>query len=191
MRSSGSTRSPRREPAIRLYLVRIGDDHPKACTGLRILRRGLARPPPRDPDRNARPVLLDPHADRPLSPADRAAAETGGLVAVDCSWNRLAERGGYPRDLGVRGTRRRLPWLLAANPQHFGRLAELNTAEALAAGLYLLGEVERARGLLADFPGGPGFFELNGPALEAYRSAGDDEGVRTAERRSFGQPPPS
>lgn len=188
MRSSGSTRPPSRRAKVALWLAVAGEDHPKACTGRRLLRRRLALPAgfvrrPRHP-----PILLDPHAALPLSPADRAVAEAGGVVAVDCSWNRLADRGGYPAELGgLRGLgpRRRLPFLIAANPQHFGRLAELNTAEALGAALYVLGEARRAAEVLAVSPGGATFLALNRERLEGYASAADAAGVRGAEARFF------
>lgn len=110
------------------------------------------------------------------------------MLGVDCSWNRVAERGGLPSAvpwLSRLGHRRRLPLLVAGNPQHFGRLAELNTAEAFAAALWVLGEPERARSLLGPFAGGPGFFELNREPLERYASAADADAVRAAEAEFF------
>lgn len=85
-----------------------------------------------------------------------------------------------------RGHRRRLPYLLAGNPQHYGRLAELNTAEALAAALWILGEKERAQALLAGFSGGTEFFRINQVYLSRYAACTDGEAIRTAERDLFG-----
>lgn len=179
-------RSPRPEAPLALFVDRLGDDDPKLCTGHRLLRRRLAGPPPARPG-PGRLVVLDPYAEVPVSREDRERGEgLAGVLAVDCSWNRLGARG------RLRGARRRgelprrLPWLLAANPQHFGRVGELNTAEALAAALFLYGEPERARSLLAAFPGGGTFFELNAPAIDEYAEAPDAEGVRAVERRRFG-----
>lgn len=190
MRSSARSPSPPREGEVPLFLERVGDDHPKACTGRRLLDRGLARPAFRA-SHGVRGLVLDPHAERPLSLADRPAGLRGGLLAVDCSWNRLGATGRFPGEAGEARrsrTARRLPWLLAANPQHFGRLAELNTAEALAAGLYLLGEEARARALLDGFPGGRSFFALNATSLAAYRAAPDADGILAAELRLAGSP---
>jgi pre-rRNA-processing protein TSR3 len=139
--------------------------------------------------RDPRPVLLDPHAPTPLSQADRAAAEKGGLLAVDCSWNQLARRGGLPEGTTGRrdsALRRRLPLLLAANPQHFGRLGELNTVEALSAGLYVLGAAEHAARLLEGFRGGPAFLDINRERLDRYADASDADQVVAAERSLFG-----
>jgi pre-rRNA-processing protein TSR3 len=82
--------------------------------------------------------------------------------------------------------RRRLPWLVAANPQHHGRFAELNTAEALAASLFVLGEATRARRLLAPFAGGETFFELNAAPLAAYVRAEAADAILAAEAETWG-----
>ena len=189
MRSSGSTNNPPRETPVRLFIALAGEDHPKACTGRRLLARGLARAPRARSDRPARPITLDPHAAHPLSPDDRPRAETAGLLAVDCSWNQLAARGRLPPDSPDPAhppPRRRLPILVAANPQHYGRLTELNTVEALAAAVYVLGSPAQAAHLLEGFRGGPQFLEINRPRLDAYAAAGDADGVRAVERELFG-----
>jgi pre-rRNA-processing protein TSR3 len=76
--------------------------------------------------------------------------------------------------------------LVAANPQHFGRVAELNTAEALAAALFLVGRAHEASSLLEGFAGGTAFLEVNRERLVRYRSAGSREEVVQAEREVFG-----
>ena len=194
MRSSGSTRSPPPESPVRLFIALAGEDHPKACTGRRLLARGLARPARGGSDRPARPITLDPHAAHPLSSEDRARADASGLLAVDCSWNQLASRGRLPTDAGDSARpppRRRLPILVAANPQHYGRLTELNTVEALSAAVYLLGRPVQAARLLDGFRGGGQFLEINRERLDAYAAAADAEAVRAVERDLFGGEDPS
>ncbi len=78
--------------------------------------------------------------------------------------------------------------LLAGNPQHFGRLGELNTAEALAAGLWVLGASTAARQLLAGFAGGPAFLEMNAERLGRYVRAATPERIVDEERALFGPP---
>jgi len=187
MRSSAST--PSRSPShrIRLLVLVAGEDHPKACTGRRLIRWGRAT----DANRAAHGpgVVLDPFASVPLSGADRGAALRGGLLAVDCSWNRLSDRGALPQgavDRVAAGIRRRLPILVATNPQHYGRLAQLNTVEALAAGAYILGSPPEARTLLEGFHGGAEFLSINAERLDRYRSAADPEATLRAERALFG-----
>ncbi len=186
MRSSGSTRSPSPEPPIPLYLWIAGEDHPRACTGRRLTAAGLVRRldlrrgPPRG-------LLLDPHAPLPLSRADRALAAEG-ISAVDCSWNRLNERGGYPAgpvDRVPPERRRRLPLLLAGNPHHYGRVGELNTAEALAAALTVLGSPAQGRELLDRIGSGDGFLVLNRAPLSDYMTARSAEEVERAESEYF------
>ncbi len=163
----------------------MGDDHPKACTGRRLLHRGLVDRARRESDGRARPLLLDPYATTPLSRADLPIVVTGGLLVVDCSWNRLSDRRSL-RPPGPIAGRRRLPYLLAANPQHFGRLGELNTVEAFGAALDLLGRGDEARRLLDGFHGGPAFFALNAERLDRYRTATAPDEVRAAERELWG-----
>ncbi len=189
MRSSGSTPSPPRRRSLELRIVLAGEDHPKACTGRRLLRWGRAVRAPAEARAAARGVVLDPYAPTPLSPADRRAAEDGGVLAVDCSWNRLSERGRFPgTEAGTRpvGRRRRLPLLVATNPQHYGRVAQLNTVEALSAAVYILGRPLEARDLLAGFRGGDDFLEVNRERLERYRRAAAAEDIGLLERNLFG-----
>lgn len=185
MPSSG--RTPSRSPEPRVLLLFAGEDHPKACTGRRLVSLGLAEVQLASPAPRPRPLLLDPHAETPLSAADRPDAERGGLLGVDCSWNALERRGGYPglAPWLLRLTARRLPWLLAANPQHYGRLAELNTAEAVGAALLILGQPERAQVVLGTFRGGDGFLDLNRSLLDGYVRARSADDVRRTETEHF------
>uniref|UniRef100_A0A915P7L8 non-specific serine/threonine protein kinase n=1 Tax=Meloidogyne floridensis TaxID=298350 RepID=A0A915P7L8_9BILA len=63
---------------------------------------------------------------------------------------------------------RLLPFLLASNPVNYGTPCKLNCAEALAAGLYLIGQKEAAINLLRPFKWGKNFFELNLEAFNLY-----------------------
>jgi pre-rRNA-processing protein TSR3 len=189
MESSGSTRSPPNDRAIRLYLLVAREDHPKACTGRKLIHRKLVQEIRKPAGGPSVPILLDPFSKYPLSPLDRGRARRAGVLAVDCSWNRLSQRGRYPGDARHRADdrpTRRLPWLLAANPQHFGRLGELNTAEALAAALVVLGAERQAERVLAGLRGGEAFLELNRERLRAYAMSEDPAGILAAERRLFG-----
>lgn len=175
---------------VRVWLEVVGDDDPRACSGRRLLRLGRAVEVPSVEGRSPTPIVLDPYARTALSRADRAASRRGGVAAVDCSWNRLARVGGFGAggERGRRSLHRRLPLLLAGNPQHFGRLGELNTVEALAAALFVLGEREAAGRLLAGFAGGREFLSMNHDRFSAYAAAEDADGIRAAERRLFGPP---
>jgi len=76
--------------------------------------------------------------------------------------------------------------LLATNPQHYGRVGELNTAEALGAALCVLGRRAEAVNLLVGFAGGPVFFEVNRERLDRYRRARSSDAILDAEHFLFG-----
>jgi len=189
MRSSGSTRRRRSRATLRLLVRLTGEDHPKACTGRRLLRWGRAVLAGRSNARPPGPVVLDPYAPTPLSSADIERALDGGLLVVDCSWNRLSDRGRFPGEEahGPRqGTHRRLPVLVAANPQHYGRVAQLSTVEAFCAALYILGRAQEAQKVITGFAGGPEFLEINRERLDQYRDAVGPSEVLIAEKELFG-----
>jgi pre-rRNA-processing protein TSR3 len=187
MRSSRNTRSRSAEPLTPLYVWLTGEDHPKACTGRRMLQQGLAQEWRPHTPLARKPILLDPRGDEPLTALDGPRANSSGLLVVDCSWNQLHRRGSFdPAMPGLdKFLHRRLPWLLAGNPQHYGRLGELNSAEAFAAALEIVGDHSTAQRVLDTFAGGPGFLALNVRLLEAYRAARSTDDLRAAEREFF------
>lgn len=148
-----------------------GECDPKRCTALRLRRLGKVEMVFRLRDLPRGAVLLDPRAEKALSPEDRETAERRGLVALDCSWKRLRAQP-FPRGLAPRV----LPYLVAANPTHYGRPTVLSTAEALSAALFILGHRGEAEEMLRPFKWGPSFFDLNLERLEEYaraRSSGE------------------
>jgi pre-rRNA-processing protein TSR3 len=100
----------------------------------------------------------------------------------------LSERGHFEAGSFPADVRRRLPFLLATNPQHFGRVGQLNSAEAFAAALAVLGHESQARELLAPFHGADAFFALNASRLQRYREARTPRATVQAERESFSDP---
>ena len=114
-------------------------------------------------------LLLDPTAERAVSPADR---NLPSITALDCSWEVL--------DTGAVASwrnRRALPYLVAANPVNFGRPLRLTSVEAMAATLYILGEKEQAQEILTPFGWGLRFLEVNADPLEDYAGAKDSAEV--------------
>ena len=146
-----------------------GDDDPEKCTARKLGRFDLAELHRSDA---ATPygVVLNPHAERALSPADRDLGEA--LVALDCSWESAGEA-----TFSLPGEHRALPYLVAANPVNFGRPMRLTTVEALAAGLHVLGEPDHAERLLAKFTWGKTFLELNEEPLRRYSECDDSAAV--------------
>ncbi|MCU4926603.1 DUF367 family protein [Halobacteria archaeon AArc-dxtr1] len=155
---------------MEVHVYYEGDDDPKKCTARRlekfdraILHRSMSAVP--------YGVVLNPHAEQALSPADAEEA-LGTLVALDCSWE-SAEAAAF----SMPGVHRALPFLVAANPVNFGRPFELTTAEALAAALCIFGENEAAADLLEPLRWGETFLELNEEPLRRYADCADSTEV--------------
>ena len=147
-----------------------GDDDPKKCTARRLekfdkatLYRRMEQVP--------YGVVLNPHAERALSPAD-AEAGLGTLVALDCSWE-SAEAASFR----MNGVHRALPFLVAANPVNYGRPFQLTTVEALAAACCIFDEYETAEDLLEPFRWGETFLTLNEEPLRRYSECTDSSEI--------------
>ncbi|HJX04562.1 MAG TPA: DUF367 family protein [Thermoplasmata archaeon] len=164
---------------IRLYAVMEREDDPKKCTAAKLVRFGLVHEVSRPMRVPKRALILDPEAEKALSREDFEPAMRSGLVVLDCSWERLAR---FPK---VRGDlrHRALPFMLAANPTNFGKAQKLSSAEALAASLYIMGEVEHAERLMAKFKWGPVFIDINRERFEEYRACRDSAEVVNAQER--------
>ena len=151
-----------------LHVRYEGDDDPDKCTARKLARFDLV-----DLHRSDRAtpygVVLNPHAEQALSPAD---ATVDRLVALDCSW----ESAGEAR-FSLPGEHRALPYLVAANPVNFGRPMQLTTVEALAAALAIFGDRERAEAILSKFTWGHTFLELNDEPLRRYAECADSTEV--------------
>ncbi|MFB6205652.1 MAG: DUF367 family protein [Haloglomus sp.] len=163
---------------MELHVRYEGDDDPEKCTARRLATfdevelHDSARATPRG-------IVLDPHAERALSPADAGGGTAGGaetaekrLVALDCSWE-TAEAEAFRLD----GPHRALPFLVAANPINYGTPFQLNTAEAFAGALCILGRREQAEELLSHFSWGHTFLELNEEPLRRYADCADSSEV--------------
>ena len=150
-----------------------GDDDPDKCTARKLARFDLVTLHRSD---RATPygVVLNPHAERALSPAD---AGTERVVALDCSW----ESAGEAR-FSLPGDHRALPYLVAANPVNFGRPMRLTTVEALAAAFAIFGDREAAETLLSKFTWGHTFLELNDEPLRRYADCADSTEVVAVQR---------
>lgn len=153
---------------MELHIRYEGDDDPKKCTARKLARFDLAA---LHRSHRATPygVVLNPHAEQALSPAD---SELSRLVALDCSWE-SAEAALFD----LPGEHRALPFLVAANPVNYGRPFQLTTVEALAAALVILGEREHATQILAKFRWGETFLELNAEPLSRYADCEDSTEV--------------
>lgn len=181
-----------------------GDDDPDKCTARKLARFDLA-----ELHRSARAtpsgVVLNPHAERALSPADRRydsdtndsdadgsnasadsnhANRTDRLIALDCSWETAREE-----QFTIRGRHRALPFLVAANPVNYGTPFQLTTVEALAGACCILGERAHAERLLSKFRWGHSFLELNDEPLGRYADCADSAAVVAVQEEYLADEP--
>ncbi len=158
-------------PAFRLLALHLDQDDPRKCSARRLAQFDLATLVTSGHRLPSGGVLLDPRADKALSAEDRNCSS---VVAVDCSWKRAEQ---VFASLERRMPARALPFLVPANPVNYGKPARLSTAEAFAAALYILGDVDGAEMVMSKFKWGPHFLQLNRQPLEDYRRAGSSAEV--------------
>jgi pre-rRNA-processing protein TSR3 len=159
---------------VELHVRYEGDDDPDKCSARKLARFDLATL--HRSSRETPPgIVLDPYADRALSPAD-AETDTDPavqrLVALDCSWE-TAEAEAFR----LEGPHRSLPFLVAANPVNYGTPFQLNTVEAFAGALCILGHRKQAETILGKFRWGHTFLELNDEPLRRYADCADSSAV--------------
>lgn len=142
---------------VKVHVYREGDDDPRKCSALRLEKEGLVNIHA-SLDTLPEGTMLDPYSPTAFSPAD-----TPPVAAVDASWMSA-------EDLfeGYGGAHRALPFLVAANPVNYGKPFRLNTAEAVAAAAYIIGDPEFARRIAGNLDYVDTFLELNQEPLERY-----------------------
>ena len=164
-----------------MYVLQLRQDDPKKCTAAKLVKFRLAKPlyKLRQVPQNC--LTLNPFAAAPLLKKDRHQALKYGLVAIDCSWERVR----VTFSSRLPGKNLRLPTLLASNPVNYAKPNKLSSLEALAASLYITGFREEANHLLSIFKWGPHFLTLNAQPLEAYASVTDEEQLIRVESEYF------
>jgi pre-rRNA-processing protein TSR3 len=167
--SHGNTKSKRDcLNGLQLLLWDFEQCDPKRCTGVRLANRGLFRK--MHLKQSFRGIVLSPHAQLSISPADADVLAQSGLSLIDCSWARLQE---LPWKQMQSGRHRLLPFLVAANTVNYGRPSRLSCAEAAAAALHICGQPHAAKALLGEFSWGSEFLRLNRELLDLYASCRD------------------
>lgn len=168
---------------MELVVYNARECDPKKCTAMRLHRFGKIQMVFQSQELPESAIFLNPFAEQALSREDAEIARSHGLVALDCSWKQIEQIS----RIRARMVPRALPYLVAANPTHYGRPTTLSTAEALAAALFILGDEARAKEVLNIFKWGPTFLELNREPLEAYAHAKDSTEVVALQRQFMSQ----
>ncbi len=176
----------RGEPTIsglRLYVLLMRQDDPGKCTAAKLAKLRLAAPLYKAARIPRRSIVLNPFSSEVVLPKDRPQLETYGLVAVDCSWEKVDSTFA----IHLPGSGRRLPTLLASNPTNYAKQHKLSSLEAMAAALYITGFTEQANRLLSIFKWGNTFLTLNHEPLESYSQAKTLEEMALVESEFFGR----
>jgi len=166
---------------LKLFVYQMNQDDPKKCTSNKLCRLRLVKPLFRISRLPKKRVLLNPYAEELLLAKDRDLILRGGLAIIDCSWKKAKET--FVKT--IRGTHRKLPTLIAANPINYGHAHYLSSAEALAAALYVVSLKKEAKKLLNAFKWGPAFLSLNKNLLEDYGVADTEADIREIEKSYF------
>jgi len=165
--------------SVKVCLWEWGQNDAKRDSGSKICRLGYASQ--LKIGQSFQGIVLSSEASILASPADIHIVQRYGIAGINCSWNRLNEVNF--RLMGKGPNQRLLPLLFAANSVNYGRPMKLNTAEAIAATLYITGYKEDAHSLLSSFGYGPEFFRLNYDALEAYSSCSNADEVNIEQQK--------
>jgi len=182
-RAAGDEEAADKKFTVKLAMWEFNQNDPKRDSGSKLCRLGFARC--LKVGQSFGGVVLSSEAAFTVSPADREIVDAFGVGGINCSWNRLDE---IPfNTIGRARHHRLLPFMVAANPVNYGRPFKLNTAEAMAATLYIVGLKEEAAHMLESFGWGEEFIRINKVALDMYAAAGDAAGVKEAEARYFEQ----
>jgi len=165
----------------RIYVLQLRQDDPRKCTAAKLVRFNLARPLYKIRQIPRRALVLNPFAAAHLLSKDRTQATRYGLIAIDCSWEKVQTAFSHP----LPGQNVKLPPLLASNPTNYAKPQRLSSLEALAASLHIMGFQQEAGKLLSTFKWGSTFLSLNRELLEAYALASDEQELQVAESQFF------
>tara|TARA_B100001996_G_scaffold338772_1_gene291400 strand:- start:572 stop:1126 length:555 start_codon:yes stop_codon:yes gene_type:complete len=164
-------KSQSKNRVVPVHAIYLAQDDRKKNTAVRLSRKNKLKLHSNLRNIPKKGILLDPLCGKVFGPEDHEILKNGNpLVALDCSWNQIESS---LESISKRSKllHRTLPLLLAANPVNWGKPTKLCTAEAIAATLYLMGEVKQAENILSSFNWGMEFIKLNKEPLDDYANA--------------------
>jgi pre-rRNA-processing protein TSR3 len=149
---------------ITLYCIHFKECDPKKCSALKLRDLGLLRIIKSIKGSLKKAIVLNPLSNIIISYKDKNIMEKYGLIVLDCSWKNILKFSKYSNIHS-----RKLPPLIAANPVNYGKWEKLNSAEAVASGLYLTGFERQGKKILSKFRWGKEFWRLNKKLLESRK----------------------
>ena len=165
--------------STRILVYKMGQDDPKKCTSAKLCKMRLATPLLNIKKIPKKAIVLNPIGELFL-PKDKENLRYG-IVVIDCSWNKAET----VFNKQYNGLNRRLPILLAGNPINYAKPNKLSSAEAIAAMLYIAGQIEHAKKIISIVKWGPTFLTLNHDPLEEYRLAETSDRIEEIEQEYF------
>ena len=177
------------------------------CSGTRMLKLNLAKNISKFSRDIRASIILSPFAKTLLSGKDRQIGLEYGITVIDASWNKLSEEHDprkvlrknvktnslQSRDkkqissIFSRKNARVLPYLVAVNPVNYGKPTKLNTVEAAASALWLLGERSQASEILRPFNYRNEFFKVNQFRLERYSKAENSQEILEIQNKELAE----
>lgn len=132
---------------VKIYMWEFGQNDPKRDSGSKLCRLGISSVIRIGQSFSG--IVLSSETDTLISNDDLNIINQYGIAGINCSWNRLEE---IPfNKLGRKQNQRSLPILFAANSVNYGKPYKLNTAEAIAASLWICGLKDNAYLVMASF----------------------------------------
>lgn len=156
----------------------IAHDDLRKCTGRRLAELGIVKE--YGIKQRHTGIVLSPHAEKALSIEDVDLVERNGIAVVNCGWDVVDK---VPSDRYEGRGARLLPYLRSGNPATYCQPSILTSAEALAAGLYILGFKDSAEQVMEHFTWGHNFWNVNGEMLDAYSKCETSENLIHVQER--------
>ncbi|TFF87551.1 MAG: DUF367 family protein [Promethearchaeota archaeon] len=154
-----------RKNLVNLYCLRFNECDPKKCSALKLNRLGDLEMIKAIKGKYLHAILLNPLSEVELRYKDREKIKRFGLIVLDCSWKKIIKLKHHQHK-----NARSLPPLISANPVNYGKWEKLNSAEALAAALYITGFKVQAMNLLSKFRWSEEFWKINKKLLEKNKN---------------------
>jgi pre-rRNA-processing protein TSR3 len=151
---------------VRVFVISYGQDDPKKCSAIKMVRLGYAIRVSSFHELPRKCLVLNPLSNKVLTPSDRDYIINHGLAVIDVSWNEGVEV--LKRLLRDKRPQRVLPILFAGNPINYAVATKLSSLEAVAAALFITGFKDEALKILSIVKWGDTFYKLNKELLELY-----------------------